>query len=248
MATITFEMPKKAKTKPALFLGVWGAKGGVGKTTIAINLAYALAEKLNIGLLDADIDCPNIAEYLSIKDPLVGSSEENVIYPLEHRGVQVVSLGMITTNTLLWRGALLTRAIEQLIYQVKWKADIVIVDLPPGTSDIPLTLLSDIGLDGLILVTTPSKLSVQDVEKSLKAANQLNINVLGIVENMAGDIFPSKAKSLEKLTNVLASIPLSKEIALSSENSQLIYKEYPAFEELAKSVEKWYHAHNNKKG
>ncbi len=247
MATITFDLPKKAKDKPSLFLGVWGAKGGVGKTTLAINLAYSLAEKLKVGLLDADIDCPNVAEYLSIKEPLVGSSEENIIYPLIHNGVQVVSLGMITSDTLLWRGALLTQAIEQLIYKVKWKADIVIVDLPPGTSDIPLTLLSDIGLDGLILVTTPSKLSISDVEKSLKAANRLGIDVLGVVENMVGDIFPSKRDELEEKLPYLGSLPLSRDVAESTEHSALIYRDYDVFKDLNQRILEWYHAHNDKK-
>ncbi len=234
MAKIDVKLPLDVKKKkPSKFIGVWSAKGGVGKTVVAVNLAYALkalspeifGKSLKVGLLDADIDAPNVTTYLGINAPLVGSAEENVIYPYVHNGVEVVSMGMIKqqNKSLAWRGPLLTQAIEQLVYRVKWHSDVVVVDLPPGTSDIPLTLMHDIGLDALILVTAPSKLAIEDLLVGKDLAERFSLPILAVVENFVGDVFPSKKAEIEKLVSPVFELPLAKGIAEAVEEGELFF-------------------------
>ncbi len=191
MANVSFKLDIKPKRNYKI-VGFWSAKGGVGKTTISINIAYELSKKYNVGLLDADINCPNVVEYLNLKDELVGSKEENKIYPIIKDNLQIVSMGAIYKDVIMWRGPLLSKAIKELLGRTDWRnIKYLIVDLPPGTGDIPITIMNEIKPDGVFLITTPSKLAKQDVRKSKQFLDKFSIKYLGLIGNMCGNVFGS---------------------------------------------------------
>lgn len=174
-------------------IAVHSGKGGVGKTFVSINLALYLASQgLKVGLFDADIDCPNIMRVLLLEGKLFANAEKKII-PLEKSGLKVVSMAPLQTSpdqAMLWRGPIIAKAVEQLIHDTAWgNLDCLIVDLPPGTSDAPLSVLNTLDHAKLLVVTTPQQLAVIDSQKSLNMAKQLGIPVLGIIENMTGEIF-----------------------------------------------------------
>ena len=182
----------KIKNKIAVYSG----KGGVGKTTIAANLAVVLANQGHqVGLMDADIDCPNVIQTLHLH---VGPSmNENQIIPPEKYGVKVMSMGFFQKNAeeaIIWRGPMVHNALNQFLELTEWgELDYLIVDLPPGTSDAPLTIMQVLKLDGFIVVTTPQDLSAIDAIRSINMIRKMNVNILGVVENMSGEIFGSGA-------------------------------------------------------
>jgi Mrp family chromosome partitioning ATPase len=207
-------------------IGVHSGKGGVGKTFVAVNLALLLAGAgKRVGLLDADIDCPNAARLLNLRDvPLEGTADGR-IFPLEHEGLKIVSTHFLTDSPaapMIVRGPIKHKVLAELLSNVEWgELDALIADLPPGTSDVPLSSMLIAGLDGIIVVTTPQKEAIMDARKSALMAKDLDVAVLGIVENMAGEVFGSG--SGERLANelgvpFLGSIPLSKHI--SERNAQ----------------------------
>ncbi len=194
-------------------IAVWSGKGGVGKTTFAINLAYALSEKFKTGLLDADIDCPNIIAALGIKEKMKVS--EGKLIPIEHKRLQIASMGAITEQTVLWRGPLVSRAIEQFLSDVNWNVDCLVADLPPGTSDAPLTIAQHLKATGFVIITTSDDMALLDARKSIMFAQRLKLPVLGIVENMSGDIFgKGGGRTLAEEMNIsfLGSLPLDRKI------------------------------------
>ncbi len=169
-------------------IAIGSGKGGVGKTTISVNLAVALAQLgYKVGLLDADVYGPNIPLMLgtSATPRVVG---ENRIEPLEKFGVKVISVGFLNPGDkpLIWRGPMLHSLIKQFLEQVQWgQLDFLVVDLPPGTGDVAISLIQTVPLTGSIVVSTPSDVALQDARKAIEMFRQVKVDILGIVENMS---------------------------------------------------------------
>jgi len=173
-------------------IGVYSGKGGVGKTTVACNLATTLATQgERVGLLDVDIDCPNVTRVMGILDK--PDYREGQITPAEGHGVKVVSMAFFQENedeAIIWRGPMIHNAINQFLQATDWgELDYLIIDLPPGTSDSPLTVMQTLPMDGFIVVSTPQDLAIIDAKRCINMIRKLNLNVVGVVENYCGDIF-----------------------------------------------------------
>jgi len=175
-------------------IAVASGKGGVGKSTIAANLAVALAKTgAKVGLLDADVYGPSVPTMFGIgsERPTVERiGEKDYIIPLEKFGVKLISIGFFVKeeDALIWRGSMATSAIKQLINDVKWgDLDYFVLDMPPGTGDVPLTMVQTIPITGAVIVTTPQQVAVADVIKAIGMfkANKIEVPILGIVENMS---------------------------------------------------------------
>ncbi len=168
-------------------IAVASGKGGVGKTSVTVNLAVALAEKgYKSGILDADMHGPDVPIMLGIKDRPLGS--RGMLIPLEKYGVKMISTGVLAGDgvPIVWRGPLVNKAIKEFLGHVMWgDLDYLLVDLPPGTGDAPLTVAQSIPLEGVVIVTTPQKVAMEDVRRSIGLFRAQNIPILGIVENMS---------------------------------------------------------------
>ena len=169
-------------------IAVGSGKGGVGKTTLAVNLAIALARMGNkVGLLDADVYGPNVPLMLGSSEP-PSVAGENRIIPPERYGLKVISVGFLSPGDkpLVWRGPMLHSIIKQFLGQVEWgQLDYLVVDLPPGTGDVVISLVQTVPLTGAVVVTTPSDVSLQDARKAIEMFRQVKVDILGIVENMS---------------------------------------------------------------
>jgi ATP-binding protein involved in chromosome partitioning len=169
-------------------IAVASGKGGVGKSTTAVNLALALAaEGAAVGLLDADIYGPSQPMMMGIEGR-PESADGKTMEPMENYGVQVMSIGFLVNQdeAMIWRGPMATQALEQLLRQTNWKdLDYLIVDLPPGTGDIQLTLSQRVPMTGAVIVTTPQDIALLDARKGIKMFEKVGVPILGIVENMA---------------------------------------------------------------
>jgi ATP-binding protein involved in chromosome partitioning len=169
-------------------VAVASGKGGVGKSTTAVNLALALAaEGAAVGLLDADIYGPSQPMMMGIEGR-PQSSDGKTMEPMENYGVEVMSIGFLVNQdeAMIWRGPMATQALEQLLRQTNWKdLDYLIVDLPPGTGDIQLTLSQRVPMTGAVIVTTPQDIALLDAKKGIKMFEKVGVPILGIVENMA---------------------------------------------------------------
>ena len=169
-------------------VAVASGKGGVGKSTTAVNLALALAaEGANVGLLDADIYGPSVPTMMGIEGK-PQSADGQTMEPMENYGVQVMSIGFLIAqdDAMIWRGPMATQALEQLLRQTNWRdLDYLIVDMPPGTGDIQLTLSQRVPMTGAVVVTTPQDIALLDARKGIKMFEKVGVPILGIVENMA---------------------------------------------------------------
>ena len=174
-------------------VAVASGKGGVGKSTTAVNLALALAaEGATVGSLDADIYGPSQPMMMGI-EARPESEDGKTMEPLENYGVQVMSIGFLVEadNPMIWRGPMATQALEQLLSETKWRdLDYLVVDLPPGTGDIQLTLAQKVPVTGAVIVTTPQDIALIDARKGLKMFEKVGIPILGVVENMSFHVCP----------------------------------------------------------
>lgn len=217
---------------PQTFL-VGSGKGGVGKSTVTVNLAIALAAQgLKVGVVDADVYGPSVPIMMGLRrmSPRVqeDSSGRERMIPFTKFGIQVISLGffMEEARSVVWRGPMLHSTLQKMLHDVEWgDLDLLLVDLPPGTGDVPLTLSQLLPIKGALVVTTPQEVAMLDAIKAINAFEQLNIPLVGIVENMAGftppdssEVYPifgeGKGRELAERfeTTLLSSIPLIPEI------------------------------------
>tara|TARA_B000000460_G_scaffold206238_1_gene153342 strand:- start:661 stop:1803 length:1143 start_codon:yes stop_codon:yes gene_type:complete len=182
-------------------IAIASGKGGVGKSTIAANIALALREdNYSVGLLDLDIYGPSLPIILGInKSP--GMTEDRKIIPIEHYGLKVMSFGFISGNDtpVIWRGPLVSRMTEQFFNDVHWgELDYLVLDLPPGTGDIQLTLTQKLRMSGAVIVTTPQDIALADVQKGADMFRKVHTPIIGVIENMSSLLINGKVKGLDK--------------------------------------------------
>src|SRR5215218_9629839 len=181
------EQPKLPIPGVRNLIAVGSGKGGVGKTTVSVNLALFLSHLgFKTGLLDADVYGPNVPLMMGIRDTPQASGE--LIRPLEQYGLKLMSMGFLNPGDkpLVWRGPMLNSVIQQFLRGVDWgELDYLVIDLPPGTGDVQLTLIQTAPVTGAIIVTTPSEVSLEDARKAVLMFQQVRVDVLGIVENMS---------------------------------------------------------------
>lgn len=220
-------------------IAVMSGKGGVGKSTVAVNLAVAFALKdYKTGLMDVDLHGPDIPHMLGVEKAVLDQSPEGIL-PLEVReNLEVLSIEFMLPSKgspIIWRGPQKTGAIRQFLSDVIWgKLDVLVIDNPPGTGDEPLTVLQSVNqLDGVVMVTTPQAVAGEDVRKCVNMVKKLNIPIIGIIENMSGftcphckqeiDIFgKGKGKELAEELNVpyLGSLPLETDVRENSDHGK----------------------------
>jgi ATP-binding protein involved in chromosome partitioning len=210
-------------------IAVASGKGGVGKSTVAVNLALALAaDGARVGILDADIYGPSQPHMLGLVGEQPISNDGKTMQPLESCGLQVMSIGFLVNpdQPMVWRGPMVTSALNQLLHQTEWRdLDYLIVDMPPGTGDIQLTLSQQVPVSGAVIVTTPQDIAAIDARKGLAMFRKVSIPVLGVIENMSThvcsacgheeDIFGSGAAermAVDFKVKVLGSLPLDARI------------------------------------
>jgi ATP-binding protein involved in chromosome partitioning len=174
-------------------IAVGSGKGGVGKTTLSVNLSLALARLgYKVGLLDADIYGPNVPLMLGATEAPQVTDKERIVAP-ERFGVRTISVGLLNPGDkpLVWRGPMLHSVIRQFLSQVEWgELDYLVVDLPPGTGDVVISLVQTVPLTGAVVVTTPSDVSLQDARKAIEMFKQVKVDIIGMVENMSYFVCP----------------------------------------------------------
>ncbi|MBU1986729.1 MAG: Mrp/NBP35 family ATP-binding protein [Proteobacteria bacterium] len=225
--------PLKGIEKVKHFLAVASGKGGVGKTTIAVNVALALAKQgYKVGLLDADVYGPSVPVMLGISEAL--AQEDNMIVPKEKYGLQIVSLGMTAgqNEAFIWRGPLVSKMIHQLLGQVKWgELDYLVIDLPPGTGDPSIAIAQALPRCSILMITTPQEVALADVRRAIGLFHKTGQTIVGLVENMSYflsnqstqpiEIFGhGGGKRLSQETDIplLGAIPLAIEIRQGGDN------------------------------
>ncbi|MGJ5619837.1 Mrp/NBP35 family ATP-binding protein [Sulfitobacter sp. MF3-043] len=239
-------------------IAVASGKGGVGKSTVASNLACALAaEGRRVGLLDADVYGPSQPRMLGVSGR-PASPDGKTILPMRNFGVTMMSLGLMTNDdqAVVWRGPMLMGALQQMLGQVQWGAlDVLIVDLPPGTGDVQMTLAQKAQLDGAIIVSTPQDIALLDARKGIDMFNQLGTPIIGMIENMSTHICSAcgheehlfghggvAAEAAKLDVPLLAEIPLHLDIRLASDGGAPIVVSKPdspqaqAFRSIAKGL------------
>ena len=217
-------------------VAVASGKGGVGKSTTAVNLALALAaEGASVGILDADIYGPSVPMMMGI-DGRPDSQDGQTMEPMENYGVQVMSIGFLVAQdeAMIWRGPMATQALEQLLRQTNWKdLDYLIVDMPPGTGDIQLTLSQRVPMTGAVVVTTPQDIALLDAKKGIKMFEKVGVPILGIVENMAVHVCSNcghvehifgadggKKMAADYKMDYLGALPLNMQIRLQADSGK----------------------------
>lgn len=242
----------------ASIVAVASTKGGVGKSTVAVNLACALSRAgRRVGLLDADVYGPSLPTMigLSARPRVVG---ESTVLPLEKYGLKVMSMGFFLDDStpVIWRGPLVTGLVRQFLKDVQWgELDLLVIDLPPGTGDAQLTLVQQVPLSGGVVVTTPQQVSLVDVERGIAMFNQVNTPVLGVIENMSTYVCPQCGKEDDLFGSgggariaadfgvpLLGQIPLFPEVRMSGDAGKPVVIDRPEhpvsriFLEIARKV------------
>ena len=248
----TIRIPETLR-KVKNIIGVFSAKGGVGKSEISLNLALSLAkEGYKVGLLDADIHGPSQPVLFEASEEIIDVKDKLLLSPLEKRGVKFISMGLIARDQkpVMWRGPMVSGAVMQLMAQTDWQElDYLIIDTPPGTGDAQLTLLQRLPLNAAIIVTTPQDVSISDTKKGIEMIKRLELPILGLIENMSF-FEPEKAKkkyyifgkgggknlSKEYAMELLSEIPLVEKKEFFILYDLEIYKK--VFDSLAKKVVK----------
>ncbi|HLJ67243.1 MAG TPA: Mrp/NBP35 family ATP-binding protein [Chloroflexota bacterium] len=238
-------------------VAIGSGKGGVGKSTVAANLASALARSgASVGLLDADVYGPSVPALMGMHEG--AHAEEHKLIPNEAHGVKLMSLGFLTDNSrpVIWRGPMVGQAVKQMLSDVRWgDLDYLLVDLPPGTGDAPLTLIQSIPLSGVVVVTTPQDVALGIATKTLTMFRNLHVPILGIVENMSGYTCPQCGHHADIFSHgggrdaaeafkvpFLGGIPLAEEIRLSGDEGVPVPERDPAspqaeaFEQIARKL------------
>jgi ATP-binding protein involved in chromosome partitioning len=255
--------PKGPQRIPGIahIIAVASGKGGVGKSTVSANLACALAAQgRKVGLLDADVYGPSQPRMLGVSGR-PSSPDGKTILPMRNHGVTMMSLGLMTNDdqAVVWRGPMLMGALQQMLTQVQWGAlDVLIVDLPPGTGDVQMTLAQKAHIDGAIVVSTPQDVALIDARKGIDMFNQLNVPILGMIENMSTHVC-SKCGHEEHLFGhggvaaeaaklgvpLLAEVPLHLDIRLAADGGAPITVSAPdgpqarAFHDIANALVAW---------
>ncbi|MDX1590834.1 MAG: P-loop NTPase [Balneolaceae bacterium] len=226
-------------------IAVASGKGGVGKSTVAANLAVSLAQTgAKVGLLDTDIYGPSVPTMFDVKERPNITTDKKLV-PIEKHGVQLVSMGFLvdTDQAMIWRGPMVTSAVKQFMQEVKWgELDYLVLDLPPGTGDIQLTIVQTVPLTGAVIVSTPQTVALDDARKGVAMFSKVNVPVLGIVENMSyfvPDDMPEKkyyifgkhgARRLAQKLEVpfLGEVPLREQIRETSDSGTPVVAADPA--------------------
>lgn len=188
---ITVESDANAGRVPSIrnIIAVASGKGGVGKSTVAVNLACALAARgYSVGLMDADIYGPSIPTMFGVRDARPRVNENRKLVPIETHGIKLLSMGFLVEpeKAVIWRGPMVSNAIRQFFGDTDWGAlDYLVMDLPPGTGDIQLTIVQTIGLTGAVVVSTPQEVALADARKAVAMFQEVDVPVLGLIENMA---------------------------------------------------------------
>ena len=214
-------------------IAVGSGKGGVGKSTVAVNLAIALSKDHSVGLLDADLYGPSLPRMFGTINQKPWVDEDGKIHPIERYGIKTMSIGYLSDEgqALIWRGPMMFKAMEQFFRDVKWgELDYLIVDLPPGTGDVALTLAQKVPVSGAITVCTPQNLALVDAKKALDMYDKINIPQIGVIENMSYMINSSNGEKIQlfpqgdlnayldsKKIKKLGEIPFHTDVARSSE-------------------------------
>ena len=225
-------------------IAISSAKGGVGKSTFATNMALALNKiGCKVGLLDADIYGPSLPKMFSINDK--PESDGKTLIPIKKYNIQCMSIGFLTEEQtpMIWRGPMVTSAIKTFTQKVSWKdLDFIIVDMPPGTGDTQLTFSQEIKMDGVIIISTPQEIALQDVKRGIKMFDKLGINIIGLVDNMSHFIGDDGKKyeifgkgGVEKTSKefnkeFLGEIPINPEVGKQGDKGIPIVESFPDHE------------------